>query len=172
MIACAEVKAHGQIASMALPLGWLEAPDNPRSDMDAATLRKFHPEGLSDIQLCLYYRGMPMSEHAAAEFHGLLCGQAHSLTRSEIRSVEGALEGLGNETVFDILSARTEDLNGKLVLIVEGRWKEIDTDTYHILLDADGTGAQVQEIYFAAPRSQYPSRIQEAKAAIKSIAWK
>ena len=41
-----------------------------------------------------------------------------------------------------------------------------------MLIDVDGTGLTVQEIYYQAPKEDYLHYLQEAKAAFQSIEWK
>jgi hypothetical protein len=77
-----------------------------------------------------------------------------------------------NPEVFHILSARTQDLNGKRVLLLEGRYTEIQKDLYEVFIDADGTGRVVQEVYFLAPKIEYLHYLKAVKIAFSSIEWK
>jgi hypothetical protein len=166
------VEDHGQVEKITLPAKWREEEVNPRSSMDIVTLRKFCPPESSDVQLCFYYRGMPMGEPASEKFQSVLSGQARQLEIEDIRTAEGALGSLSNPEEFVIASARTEELNGKRVMRLEGNWRQIQYDTIHILLDADGTGAEVQEIYYAAPSTLFNRYVQEIEKSLNSIVWK
>jgi len=82
------------------------------------------------------------------------------------------LRGKEDPQQFKMIAARTEDFNGKRVLVVEGRDTKSEDDIYAILVDADGSGRVIQEIYYQAPNEIYPKYLREAKSALKSIQWK
>jgi len=165
------VEDHGQVQKFTLPPTWREENVKPRSSFDIVTLRKFCPPESSDVQLCFYYRGMPMGEPAAGKFQLVLSGEPRLLAGVDIRTAEGALGSLANPEEFEIASAETQNLNGRRVMRLTGRWLQIQYDTIHILLDADGSGTQVQEIYYAAPSNFYDRYLPEIMQSLQSIVW-
>ncbi|MBI4533723.1 MAG: hypothetical protein HY711_07225 [Candidatus Melainabacteria bacterium] len=163
----------GQISCLKLPKDWVEG--SPQKGMVGNSLfRQFSPPGKSDVALCHYYRGRGMNDEDSKAFHDLLAKPPHNLTASELREAGGLLRDRANPQDFSIALARTEDLNGKRVLVIEGRFKEIQHDVYELFVDADSTnpGKFVQEIYFQAPKDDYIKCRKEAMAALQSIVWK
>lgn len=113
-----------------------------------------------------------MSAPSAEAFHDVLAKPAHVLSSPELKSIAEVLDAKSDASVFNTLSARTESLNGKSVLIVEGRYKEKQVDTYALFLDSDGTGGAVQEVYYQAPKADFMSKLKAAKEALKTVEWK
>jgi hypothetical protein len=68
--------------------------------------------------------------------------------------------------------AATRDINQRRVLLVEGTYTESGEDVHAVHIDGDGAGSIIQEIYFQAPKKEYPLHFAEASAALKSIQWK
>ncbi len=164
---------HGQIAVLEVPDGWVErSADNYYRDIGARSMLEFHPPDAPDAVLCVYYRGLPMRDAAAALFRAVLRQPPHALGFGEIKDLRGVLQERADSKVFTISSARTEDLNGRRILWIEGRYKEAGNDLQQILLDADGTGSVVQEIYFVAPKDIFLKYARSARAALTTIVWR
>lgn len=166
-----ELVDHGQIDRMTLPHGW-EASRSQDGVVGSSTYKDFCPPDNKEVKMAFFFRGRPVSEYAATTFHTLLAKAPHILTPSEIKSVGEILRDRQDPADFSMLSAHTESLNGKMALVVEGRYKQIQQDTYAVMIDADGTGKFVQEIYFQAPKDEYARRLKDARQSIKSIHWK
>jgi hypothetical protein len=89
---------------------------------------------------------------------------------------------------FHVDSARLENVNGKTVLAVDGWFTQQDQAVRiklaadntpvkrrysGIFIDADGSGAKVQELFFSADdKDSYLSNKSVFRSAIKSIEWK
>lgn len=117
--------------------------------------------------------GEPLRDAQQAKaFHDILSATPHQLGASEFKSIPEVLQDKANPADFGILSARTQNLSGKNVLIVEGRYKALQQDAYHIYVDSDGTGSNVQEVFYQAPKDKYPAHLKEAKDSFNSIQWK
>ncbi len=163
---------HGQIASMTLPAGWVEGTDKTYTGAGTRSFRQFHSADFPDAKLCFFYRGLPVRKESAESFREILDRPPHELEVSETNSIAEVLRDRGNHDQFYIRDIRTEDINGKRVLVVEGTHEKIQQDSYALYIDADGTGRFVQEIYYLAPFIDYVSFKPEADESINSIAWK
>ncbi len=72
------------------------------------------------------------------------------------------------------VSGHTEELNGKRVIVFEGRFKDQNLDVYRLEFNhnPDASGVCVPAmITFAAPTSQYKQHIKGFKASLKTIRW-
>jgi len=169
----AEISNQGQISKMDLPCGWVERDKSDvTSNIGARSVREFTPPDAPDVKLSFFYRGLPCSETTGDAFKGILSKPPHHVTPTELKTLTEILRERGDNSAFSILAARTEDLNGKRVLIVEGRYRQTQQDLHEVIIDTDGTGRTVQEVFFQAPKDKFPRHLSEAKAALRSIAWK
>jgi hypothetical protein len=161
----------GQVQYMCLPAGWLEEPQE-KNGAPGILSHYYHPPEKPDVQLCFYFRGHKVSRAASVAFHDVLDKPAHMLALNEIKSVKEIIGDRADPQKFAIVLARTEDWNGRRVLTVEGRYYQHQCDTHAMLIDADGTGSTVQEIFYQAPKAEYLHYLQQVKAALQSIEWK
>ena len=166
-----EINNLGQIARMQMPATWKESAKE-ESKVAGSSYREFTADGKPDSKFCFFYRGRRMSEASSKAFHDLLSKPAHVLSSAELKSIGEVLDAKADASVFNTLSARTEDLNGKSVLIVEGRYREKQVDTYAVFVDSDGTGSAVQEMFYQAPKADFMARLKEAKESLKTVRWK
>jgi len=167
-----EVVNHGQIGYMRLPDGWSEDESVKQVNIGSRSVRQFRPRQSSDSKLYFYYRGFPVSSADGASFALTLSKDPHVVLSEEIQTLTAILGQRAKSDSFMILSLRTEDLNGRRVLILEGRYKELQQDIYEMFIDADGTGQAVQEIYLLAPKDQYVLYLRKVKAALQTLQWK
>lgn len=164
---------HGQIATMTFPPGWIEGPPHEfRGGVGTKSFREVHPVDAPNASMCFYFRGLPASEAAGQSFQAVLAQPAHVLTADEINSLDEILRGKGSAQEFQVGAVQTEDLNGKRLLAVQGRWLERQEDVLAIYVSADNSGRLVQEIYFQAPVHLYARYLPEAQQAMRSIKWK
>jgi len=167
----ATIENHGQIARITLPAGWEEGPSTS-GGVGVRSFREVHPVHDPDAKLCFYYRGLPTGEAAGKCFREILEKPAHILTKAEIASIGETMRGKDDSKVFSPIMIKTEDLNGKRILAINGRYSERQDDVKSVLVDADGSGRVVQEIYFQAPKELYLRYMKAAREAIESIEWK
>ncbi len=160
----------GQVERMSLPATWQEGQPTPLPA--SAFFKEYHAGSDADVKLCFYYRGQRASQAASAAFRNLLAKPCHVLTPSEIRSVAEIMRNKDDAGEFSMIAASTQLINGRRVLVVEGRFNEKQVDTEALYADCDGTGAVVQEIYYQAPKNRYVLHLKEARDAFKSIVWK
>ncbi len=165
------IVSRGVILCMNVPEQWLWGKRKTRDETQFSFL-EFHPEGKPEVMLWFFYRGHKLTETVAESFRSLLALPSHLMTPQEIGPVEGVIRDKARREFFELISARTEQLNGKSVLTMQGRYKESQEDSYSIYIDADGSGSVVQELHFQAPKDSYRHYIPEAKKSFSSIIWK
>jgi hypothetical protein len=165
------VVGEGQVARMVLPNTW----------RDGRTLKNVHGNSSyhelnaaddKDSKLSFFDRGTPMTDASAKAFHDVLARPPHNLNAAEVASLRELLRGKGDSTVFEFNAARTENLNGRRVLCLEGLYKEDSVAMRAVLVAANATASVVQEIEYQAPKAKYQAHLNEVNAAFKSIVWK
>jgi hypothetical protein len=161
----------GQIESIDLPRGW-QREEVAQGDIGSRSLVEFKVPDAPDARLAFFYRGLPINDDDAATFHATLEKPPHHLTPTEIKSLAAVLRERANPEVFKTLAAYTESMNGKNVLVLQGRYAQTGEDLYEVLVDASGDGKAVQEMYFQAPRQQYERHLAEAKRSFQTVKWK
>jgi hypothetical protein len=166
------VVARGQIARMVLPSGFERGESKARDQNSQVSYEEFHPADAPDAMLCFFYRGHKMSAGGAEAFKDALAKPAHILSQAELQSLSEVLRDKAKSADFNILSARTEDLKGKRVMLIEGRYRSNQEDVTSMLIDASGDGRSVQEVFFQAPKQEYTKHIGGVRQALKSIEWK
>lgn len=168
-----EVRNRGQIAEMTLPTGWVEDPPVQFSGgVGMKSRRVIHPPEAPRVRLVFFYRGLPMSQKAGKRFFDVLQGPPHDLTEQEWDSLAVLLRDREDPSEFMRFAARTEDWNGRRVLVVEGRYLEIQEDNFEIFIDAVGDGRTVQEVIYQAPTDVYNKYWRIAEGSLKTIRWK
>ncbi len=165
----------GQVEEMKLPTGWTEGTTS-KPVGGSSLFREFHPADDPEAKLCFFYRGRRVSDQSAKDFVAALKKgeplNTGPLSEKELDSIREVLREKGNPHQFDITSAKRENLAGKRVLVVEGKYKNIDLQSKAIFIDSDGTGSAVQEIYYQAPQAQFAHHLQKATDSMSSIRWK
>jgi hypothetical protein len=168
-----EISNLGQIETMTLPDGWVGGrPYRFSGGVGTRSFHEVHPPEMPKARLCFYYRGLPVYKEAGDIFRDVLDEAPHELSEAEYASLHEVLSDKARAEDFTVAFARTEELNGKNVLVVLGRYKEIEEDTYSILVDASGDGRVIQEIIYQAPAESFREYLSAATDAIKSITWK
>jgi len=164
---------HGQIENIAIPAGWVEGPVTEFQGIGTRSLREFHPPEAPNAQLCLFYRGLPVSADSGELFREILSEPDHQLSSDEVYSLGEILRERADPNVFDLVSPpRTSTVGGKRVLLIEGVYKATDQYLQEMFINADGSGRVVQEIYFIAPQDDYCVHAAAAQEACNSIRWK
>lgn len=165
-----ELEDQGQIDKMTLPQGWVDGKLPPGATT-SGTLKLFSPPDDPDARFGFFYRGQRMSDGSSAAFKRVLEKPAHVLTASEIKDLKEVMRDK-DPASFKTLVVRTEDLNGKRVLIVEGNYTGFNHDAYSMYIDSDGTGSAVQEVWFEAAKPSYMKRLKSVKDSLATIKWK
>lgn len=119
-----------------------------------------------------YYRGRPTAQDAGKAFCQVLQADPHKLEYGELGLLTRTLGDLSEPEAFALKEARTRDVSGKRILDVRGIW-QFKQQSYHgILLNADGSGCVVQQIYLLSPADQFELYDQQFETSLQSITWK
>lgn len=164
------IEKQGRIERLALSGTWSERLDAGAS-LGLADLREFSPDGEKEVRLCFYYRGYPVSPVSGSSFKKILESPAHILVKSEIASLGEILADVASPELFSILSIRTMELRGKVVLALDGRWTRQRWDTHSIYIAADADARVIQQVYLLAPPDRFPVYLSRLKTALKELDW-
>lgn len=160
----------GSVDHMDLPNGWTKGKEvSGIAGMGSAST--FNSPSSKEVEITLFDRGSRFAGNAAA-FHQVLSKPPHVLSPKELESLGPILGNYGDDRAFKMASCKTETINGKNVIVIEGNWKEVNHDSYSIIANPDGKGETVQEIYFKAPHQDYGAYLNSAKQSMKTIRWK
>ena len=157
----------GKIKRLTLPDDWLEE-ENKNEYMEMQSF--VHPSE-KEVKMSFYYCGRPLSARSAENLRNVLSKPAHELDPAERESIEVVIGDASEPEYFDLKSARTEDVKGVRVLIVEGFWKLSDVNSYAAFVDSEEDGVRIDEIYYLAPADKFASFLPVMQNALASIEW-
>lgn len=166
-----EICNQGIFRRVEIPDGWYLKPLHDPAMIITEAI-EFKMPGEENVSISFFFRGRPESEVAADAFFSLLALPPHELTGDELQECLLVLDNLADEKQFAIASARTENLNGRCVFIVEGSWLPSQIKTKHMFIDTDGDGSIIQEVYFLAPPEKFERYLPLAEATFNSFEWK
>jgi hypothetical protein len=194
------VRDQGPIAELSVPSSWVMHTEEFRS-YGQRSLVQLLPLRQSDqldwnTTISVFYRGFPVSEAGAARFHQLLKqilpNQAPKFVFGD--TLKDLAEILGDTTVGDnqytnpprpgsdmlplffLQTAQIADLNGRIILSIEGYFTKENGDPLRyfsgIFIDTDGSGAIIHEVFLQA-KSKDEMMMQKSvyRNALKSIKW-
>lgn len=160
----------GQISVMKLPDGF-EIGRQSDETIGTKMFKEYHSDDDPEVQFTFYYRGMRTRPDSAKAFHELLEAPPHVLKQSEFDKISETLYMMAHPEKFKLMIAKTQDINGKRVLSVEGEFVHDGSMIRTLFIDSDGTGSAVQEISFRAPKDRYMKNIPRASKVFDSINW-
>lgn len=161
----------GQVARLALPEGFVEGKERS-GEVGNNHFKDYHLANDPEIQLYFQYRGHRINRAAAGAFRDLLAKQTGTVSADELKKIREVLDDKSNPKDFRVDLAKTQDINGKRVLIVEGFYRLWDLRARTVFVDADETGSVVQEITFQVPSSKIGKHYASGVKALESIQWK
>ncbi len=166
----AEIENVGAIDQMKLPAGFVKGAEQDGIAGSGST-KQYLAAANKDVEITLFNHGRRYSSNAEA-FKELLAKPPHVLSPAELKSLSTLLGNYADVRAFKMTSCSTQELNGKHVLVIEGKWNANGHESYSLLVNPDGEGETVQEIYFKAPANEYKANLHAAQDAMKSIRWK
>jgi hypothetical protein len=169
-----EAKDIGQVADMKLPAGFVPGAQRDGGSGSNSFFQEYHSGADPSLQVYFEYRGHRMSQDASTKFHQALAAAPHNLSQTELKSLGELLQGKSDPGDFQISTAKTQDVSGKRVLLVEGDYvnQTPPLRARTLYVDSDGTGSAVQEITFQAPTSSFNKNIVQGTRSLDSITWK
>jgi hypothetical protein len=165
----------GRIMHMTLPAGWTDGRHQEPTSAGSSYFREYRAPSSNQTAISIFFRGKAMGLSSSMAFQKVLYGdtRCRELTTDEIRSLHELLKDKCDRQHFTILSARTQLISGKRVVIVQGRYKQLNEESIHVYIDADGrTGLFVQEIFFQAASADFIRFVKAAKDSLNSIVWR
>jgi hypothetical protein len=162
----------GRISNMKEPAGWV--PGKPVLRLGYI---EYHPSSDELTKLYTFDRGRRLDpDDAKALATALYSYGPHTLKAEELAGLQkhGILRDKGPDSQFVPLMAKTEDINGRRVLVLEGSFKaeNLHVRTTYIDADVKRDGSVIQELTYQAPEPVYYNHLPEARKAIQSIVWK
>jgi hypothetical protein len=164
------IEEEGYVKTMKLPNGWVDR-SHPRPSMMGPYWKNYGPENKDKVRLSFFDRGRPLSETGALALSALLSKPAGALSTNDLRSIGEVLRDAAIVDEFNFLNARTEVFNGRPVVVIEGRWAQLQEDRLW-LIAADSTCQWIYEVMYQAPKSEYPMYLKQVRDCLKTIEWK
>jgi len=113
-----------------------------------------------------------MSEKSSQLFCGVLSTPPHNISQIEVDSLKEVLMRRNDPDTFRMFVAKTQDIKGKRVLVIEGVFLEFNLQVRTLYVDSDGTGSAVQEISFQAPKDRFVKYLLPGTKSLETITWK
>lgn len=161
---------EGDIAKMMWPAQWVPEPEkNAYEALNHSTAFNPAAAGARDARLVVNLSKPNANPELEAAVRSICSKPAHELTQDEVKSIKQLLGPLGDPEVFN-LKARTETLNGRTVLAVDGNFKTADRKlTGYLFTTANN---EMQSVFFSAPAKTFDEYKPAAEGAIRSIKWR
>ena len=156
------------LAELNLDKDWVETESKPEDSR--AFTRKFESEELSERTITLYFSGEKVSEPSARIFNLLLKIRDHTLAPFEFEGLHEVMRNKNIEDSFVLQFAQTKTIDGRKVLIVEGKNTEQNHKVISLYIDAESDGSKVQEIHFQCPMNDVTG-VKTAKTIFDTITW-
>lgn len=190
-----EIQNFGSVRKVVAPSGWKKLVDSPTS-IGTRSGELFHPPEDVDVNINVFYRGMPVDDEAAASFRRLLAvplphGQSRNLTEDEIRSLATVMgfstvgdnqytnpsaKGSRDYPTFHLSSAAVVSINGRTILKCRGNFqneKAVPGTEYEgFFFPSKGTPSQIEELFYQAPtRGKFLRYTAEWEKCLKTLEW-
>lgn len=163
------IVTQAPIEALVLPLGWFE--DHPdHGPLPAAFKRRFRSFATPTSEFFIWYRGQPIDAESCENLMRLLSERAQILTKSKVHSVNRVLGNMAEESVFKTLMIRTETIQNRNVLSIEGRWSN-GYDAYGLFMPEEPGSSTIIELHYQAPKEEFRKNLAAMKAALSSITW-
>ncbi len=156
----------GQIKEISLPQNWIKVNEqNCEEDLVVFT-------NSDDVatQIGFYYRGKPIS-HSEGRVLEQCLQKEQILSLDNLDSLKSVLADFSYAEKFLLQSIVTSNLNGRIVLIVQGAWMKSQSLNYEILINASGDGTVVQQVFFKAPADVFTRQLPAIKQIFDTIVW-
>ncbi|MFN8655861.1 MAG: hypothetical protein U0105_05945 [Candidatus Obscuribacterales bacterium] len=160
----------GDIAKMQWPEKWVPEPEKSAYEtLNHSTAFNPAAAGAKDARLVVNISKPNANPELEAAVRSICSKPHHELTQDEIKAIKQLLGPLGDPEVFN-LKARTEELNGRTVLAVDGNFKTADRKlTGYLLTTANN---EMQSVFFSAPAKIFDEYRPAADSAMQSIKWR
>jgi hypothetical protein len=132
---------------------------------------EFHLHNNNNISVVAFSRGFDLGDHVAVQVRNVLAIPPHVLDDFERQRITDVLAEQNVRNRFAISQVRTEELNGKTVLISEGTYASSGDRAITIFVDVLGNGHFVEEFQYAAPDKEFDQHLSTAWTIFRTIEW-
>jgi hypothetical protein len=173
-----KIEDQDTIRSIRLPAGWLEDLSSQSRQMGNSRMHLFTSP---DHETHIYYwdAAVPITKESYLAFCEVTANGAHLLKSAEIPKLSQTLRQLFVLTanVHDdliLLSAKTKELNGKRVLVLQSKVKGTGTEILSFYWDAGkfAGDARIQMIAFQGAGKSFSHNLSAAQKCFSSIEWR
>ena len=160
------------IKRMTLPRGWVAVPSPDREGQQPPRPREYGPTDEPDVCINIEDLAGGASSRTGEELRAVLVGPPSAVDEKQIKSILGSLASDRCIAPLEASQASTGEINGKHVLIVEGRCKTPPYKTYSVIVPSSGDPLiWAREINYSAPDYLYQVHLNAFKQALLTIEW-
>lgn len=165
------VRNCGMISALSMPDGWTRSKEMDNV-VGNSLYREYSAPGQRDVKLSCFYRGLPLDAAPATSMQRVLSVMPHSLSPQELKAIAPVLRGKENPDDFRLDSAKTEDIGGRRVLVIEGLYKADQKQMKSILAAGGENRDAIHEIEYQAPEKDFARYGKQAVGSMMSVIWR
>jgi len=160
------------IKRMTLPRGWVAVPSPGREGQQPPQPREYGPTDEPDVCINIEDLAGAASSRTGEELRAVLAGPPSAVDEKQIKSILGSLASDRCIAPLEASQASTGEINGKHVLIVEGRCKTPPHKIYSVIVPSSGDPLiWAREINYSAPDYLYQVHLNAFKQTLLTIQW-
>lgn len=150
-----------------LPSGWVQVQPNFSY---RGSLKQFGPPAGKQTAITIHHYRMKKS--TGRNLKKIFAAPPHSLDSAELEELADLVPECSNDAVFILSYAKTIDLAGRRVLVIEGKNKQTSKDSYFVYTASADTGFEdYTSVSFEAPHEDYVRYRDQAIEAIHSLTF-
>lgn len=166
-----QIENIGRIKRLPLPVGW-SATRQVLGQFGNSYLYHYGRSDTPDLQLSIFYRGMPVSSLSGKTFVRILKKEPHALSPEAVLSISEVLGNCAQPDLYDLERASTTMLADEIVIDVKGRFPEFSLENRTIFINGGNDGCAVLEIILSAPKEVFSRHAQAIDRCLQAIEWK
>jgi hypothetical protein len=168
---------NGPTFEMKLPEGWQQT--SPHSVVvPFRHISRFSPASNERISVQVMTSVILLAEKTSHSLRSVLSAPGHELTADELNSIAQVLGNASDHNIsdprhsFDLYAASTGELNGRMAVMVEGRWCFGEKARFcGVFIPVDETFRKVDRVYLECPAEQYIKMRNEFLLTLASVKW-
>lgn len=161
-----KLEAHGQIKHLELPSGWIRCDSELKDD----AIYFCAPDDPT-IKLTFIRRNFLIDTFSAQNLKEILDKTPHTATSLERENLELVLLNAADPEHFELSTLRSEFLNQRPVLRLEGSWKRSNIQCLAFYFACAEKPRRLEEIFFEASPAGFASSLPEVQKSLASIIW-
>ncbi len=160
----------GAINRITLPKDWVQGLVR-RNLLGHSFYEEYTAAGAPEVRLFFFYAGATVEASVAAAVKESLAQPSHVLSQKEASQLSPLLRAR-HGPAFVRQAFQTEDLNGRMVLLLTGSYTEDNKNMICMFIPCDEAASVILELEFQAPADKFANFRNAAVRSIKSICWK